>query len=245
VSGSSAVEREYAPGFDVMGIVAFTSTRGAGSFSLSSADPVGEVVPRWLALAEELARPTMRLACAHQVHGDGVIEHEAGWSGWLRCPEGDGHFSRVPGTAMAVTLADCVPIFIGHPSGAAAILHSGWKGTAAGVVRRGIDLFTRSGLRAEEIVIHAGPAICGSCYEVGPDVYARLTGSSIARPAPVDLRLLIAEQARRAGVRQISISSWCTRCHNERFFSHRCGDVGRHVGAIVAGSHAESLVSVS
>jgi polyphenol oxidase len=35
-------------------------------------------------------------------------------------------------------------------------------------------------------------------------------------------------------VRQISVSPLCTRCDNDRFYSHRAGDAGRQLGVIVA-----------
>jgi copper oxidase (laccase) domain-containing protein len=53
-------------------------------------------------------------------------------------------------------------------------------------------------------------------------------------PTTVDLRALIAEHAHALGVRQISVSPFCTRCDNDRFYSHRAGDVGRQLGVIVA-----------
>jgi copper oxidase (laccase) domain-containing protein len=63
-------------------------------------------------------------------------------------------------------------------------------------------------------------------------VFTRLTGQATAEPAPVDLRGLIASQARSRGVRDVSVSPWCTRCHNDRFYSHRAGDEGRQLGVI-------------
>jgi copper oxidase (laccase) domain-containing protein len=48
------------------------------------------------------------------------------------------------------------------------------------------------------------------------------------------LRAVIADHARHAGVRHLSASSVCTRCDNERFYSHRAGDVGRQVSAMIA-----------
>jgi copper oxidase (laccase) domain-containing protein len=50
----------------------------------------------------------------------------------------------------------------------------------------------------------------------------------------VDLRALIADHARQAGVRDASISQWCTRHHNDLFFSHRAGDSGRQLGVMIA-----------
>jgi copper oxidase (laccase) domain-containing protein len=90
------------------------------------------------------------------------------------------------------------------------------------------------GLRAAEMRVVLGPAICGRCYEVSPDVYGRLTGRTVAASTPVDLRGLIADQARALGVRDVRIDGACTRCDNDRYFSHRAGDAGRLVGVLYA-----------
>jgi len=54
----------------------------------------------------------------------------------------------------------------------------------------------------------------------------------VQEPTPLDLRNALGTQLERLGVRRISISKSCTRCHNERFFSHRAGDAGRHIAVI-------------
>jgi hypothetical protein len=135
---------------------------------------------------------------------------------------------------MAVSIADCVPVFIAHQSGAAALLHSGWRGTAGRIIERALDVFEDRGIPASELVVHLGPAICGACYEVSPDVFERLTGRSTDRPTTVDLRVLIADHARLRGARRISISASCTRCNNDRFYSHRAGDAGRQLAVLIA-----------
>jgi polyphenol oxidase len=229
---------EDVPGFRAAGVIAFTTTREQGSFALQSGETASTVFGRWGALADQLRPHSNRLAFAHQVHGDSVLRHRDGWSGWLRASEGDGHFASAPGTAMAVTVADCVPVFIAHPKGATAAVHSGWKGTERQIVTRALMMFREDGFPPAELLVHCGPAICGVCYEVSPDVYGRLTGASVDRPTPVDLRAIIAAQASSHGVRDVTISPWCTRCHNDRFFSHRCGDEGRQLGVIVAASRS-------
>jgi len=168
------------------------------------------------------------------VHGATVLEHRPGWEGWLRAEDADGHVAMERGTAIAVTIADCVPVFIAHPSGAIAILHSGWRGTAARIVERGIDALVAHGLRAADLRLHCGPAICGKCYEVSADVYAQLTGRNPGAPTTIDLRALIAEHAARKGLAHITTSSSCTRCNNDRFYSHRAGDAGRQLGVMIA-----------
>ena len=235
VGRATATPHEAIDSFAAFGVRAFTTTRAAGSFSTLGGEPVGDVTARWTRLQEELATGGTRFATASQVHGGRVVLHAAGWEGWLRVREADGHASLARGTAMAVTVADCVPVFVAHPTGAVALLHSGWRGTAARIVERGIALLAPAG-PARELRVHLGPAICGGCYEVSAEVYAELTGRTVHAPTTVDLRAIIADHARAAGVRHIDTSAACTRCDNDRFYSHRAGDAGRQLGVMIAES---------
>jgi polyphenol oxidase len=230
------VPKEVIPDFESWGISAFTTTRDAGTFGLTSSEPVGEVMGRWSALQRELWERARKLVSIRQVHGTRVLVHTGGWEGWLRAgEEADGHIAAEKGIALAVGIADCVPVFIAHPSGIVALLHSGWRGTAARVTTEAIAALARYGLAPDELAMHLGPAICGRCYEVSADVREQLTGQPATRPGNVDLRSLIAEHATEMGVQKITVSSSCTRCDNDRFFSHRAGDAGRQIGVILAG----------
>ena len=220
--------------FEPFGIRAFTTTRPRGSFGTASDEPVRVVMERWAALRRELAPAGGRFATASQVHGSRVVVHGDGWEGWLRVDAADGHVAIRRGTGMAVTVADCVPVFLAHPGGAIALLHSGWRGTVARIVAHGISALETRGASAHELRVHLGPSICGRCYEVSPEVYGQLTGRAAAAPATVDLRAVIADQARALGVRHITTSPACTRCDNDRFFSHRAGDAGRQLGVMIA-----------
>jgi polyphenol oxidase len=224
---------EVVESFRAFGITAFTTGRAVGSFGWQSEEPARDVTARWSALRTMLGGHAVRLATAVQVHGREVSIHAAGWRGWLRGDAADGHLTNVRGTAMAVTVADCVPVFIAHPAGAAAVVHSGWRGTEARITGVAITALAALGFAADELHVHCGPAICGRCYEVSADVATRLTGNTTHEPTRVDLRAIIAERARSYGVRQISLSSLCTQCDNARFFSHRAGDAGRQLGVLM------------
>ena len=226
--------REVVDDFASFGTRAFTTTRAAGTYGMNGMEPVSEVMTRWYALVDELRPLAPRFATARQVHGARVVVHSTDWDGWLRVAEADGHAAPGRGTAAAVSVADCVPIFIAHPAGATALLHSGWRGTAARILDQGVTTLAHRGFAASELRIHLGPAICGQCYEVSPDVYGRLTGRDVPAPTAVDLRALLADHARALGIRHLSISPWCTRCHNDRFFSHRAGDSGRQIAVLAA-----------
>lgn len=227
-------DSESVSDFADLGIIAFTTTRQVGTFGMMGPEPVSEVMGRWATLRRELYETSPRLATGGQVHGNHVLAHDGHWDGWLRGGEADGHFAPKRGTAMAVTVADCVPVFVGHPSGATQILHSGWRGTAANILRVGLTMMKAAGHRLSEARVHLGPAICGKCYEVSADVYEKLTGRDPGQPTKVDLRAILANQAREFGIERVSISPLCTKCDNDRFYSHRAGDHGRQLGVIVA-----------
>lgn len=235
---SAAVDVGAAPAYEEIdvfadwGVRALATTRAAGSFSVAGDEGVGAVMARWSRLRESLGAAGARFATASQVHGARVLVHDAAWSGWLRSDAADGHLAATPATSCAVTVADCVPVFVAHPSGAIALLHAGWRGTAGGILPAALRLLAARGLAPADVRVHTGPAICGDCYEVSPDVHAQITGRAVERPTTVDLRRVLADQARAAGVRQVTASPRCTRCDNDRFFSHRAGDAGRQLGVM-------------
>ncbi len=222
------------PELAVHGVHAFTTTRAAGSFGLASDEPVQAVMGRWSTLMDDLrALGAPALATAGQVHGSEVLVHAPGWRGWLRGKDTDGHATRSAGLALAVTIADCTPVFLVHPGGALSVLHAGWRGTAADILERGILTLAELGAPADELSIHLGPAICGACYEVGPEVVQAVLGRASSGKSMLDVREALADRARRAGCTDITISEWCTRCHGDRLYSHRRGDAGRQLAVIV------------
>lgn len=222
------------PAFERIGVRAFVTTRAAGDFGLDPDDVAKspEAMARWQQLQQSLqALGVPRLASAKQVHGTRVLLHGEAWEGWLRVDGADGHVIPENGAA-AITIADCVPVFIAHPSGAVGIVHAGWRGTADGILAQGLRTFAANGFPVDELLVHLGPSICGRHYEVGVDVYERLTGWTTQRPRHVDLRSLLAEQATQFGVARWSASGECTRCDNDLLFSHRAGDAQRQIACV-------------
>lgn len=218
-------------------LVQGTTTRGdAGDpFDLglfSDASSPRKVLERWARLRREAGFD--RAVHAHQVHGAAVRHHGPGDGGLHLAEACDGHATASPGVLLAVTTADCVPVFAVDPARrAVALLHAGWRGAAAGILEAGVAVMAdRAGSRAEHLHVHLGPAICATCYEVGPEVFQALGLPAPAGPAPVDLRRVLAHRAVALGVpaSRVSISAHCTLCHHGRLFSHRGGDGARQVG---------------
>jgi hypothetical protein len=220
------------------GVVAGITTRGSADapwdMGLAGSAPIGDVLPRWHRLVAACS-PAQGLVAARQVHGCDVLWHEAGPRGGLRLFEGvDGHATAVPGQLLAVTVADCIPVYLVDPvRRLVAMLHAGWRGTAGGILEAGLRLLVGHGARVEDLVMHAGVGICGTCYEVGPEVLSVFgLGPGATGRGHLDLRLVLARKAREAGVGAVSVSPWCAAHDRDRFFSHRASrghDGGRMV----------------
>lgn len=191
--------------------------------------PVGTALGRWRALRAATGMPGA--VHARQVHGHEVRVHPDATEGLTVIDGVDGHVTAAAGLLLTVSVADCVPISLVDPGARRiALLHGGWRGTARGILAAGLD---RLGGDRRSVRIHLGPAICGRCYEVGPEVHAALGLPDPGAPAPVDVRAVLAWQATQAGVEpgHVTLSDHCSRC-GAGFYSHRAGSSGRQVGVL-------------
>ncbi len=227
-----------APGSDAAGERPRTGRGGTDEdldFGLFAGAPAGAATKRWELLADETGCGSV--IHARQLHGRGIALHEKTPPGLLLAPACDGHATRDPGALLAVSVADCVPVFAVAPSARAVmLLHAGWRGAAAGILEAGLAMLERDfGTPAREARIHLGPAICGRCYEVGREVHEALGLPRPTRPSqPVDLRRALADRAFAGGVdpAHLTVSAFCTRCAEAPFFSHRSGDAGRQIAVL-------------
>ena len=143
-------------------------------------------------------------------------------------PEADGQATGRPGLVPLVLVADCLPVALAGPRGVA-MIHCGWRGMAAGIVKRGVE-------EVEASAAVAGPGIGPCCYEVGGEVLDafRSLGEGIASGRMLDLRAVLRRLLEHAGVERIEISDLCTSCNPDLFFSHRRdeGRTGRQAGLV-------------
>lgn len=176
-------------------------------------------------LLEHLGLSPERLAWAQQVHGSQVAEiwepkYAAG---------ADGLVTNQPELFLTVAVADCLPIYLWCEDPLAiALLHAGWRGSAAGIVAQGVRVMRDNfGCDPRAISALMGPAICGSCYQVGPEVAQLFEASELAHnengESFVDLRRANRRQLEEAGVESGNIlaDELCTRCHPDLLFSYR------------------------
>ncbi len=148
----------------------------------------------------------------------------------LQDVKADGIISDNRDLFLAVTVADCMPIyFYDRKNKVFGVLHSGWKGT--GIVENAVKLAgERFGSEPENICIVMGPHIHGCCYTV-KEARAKyftenFTGKSINYLGEGKYSLSLAEAnlaaLDRAGIPRgnVYVSDECTCC-NEKFGSFR------------------------
>lgn len=177
------------------------------------------------------------LVFTHQTHTAIVrpVGLEARGEGLFRPVPGDydGLTTNVPGVGLIVFTADCTPVLLYDPvRKAIGAVHAGWRGTAAGIaanaVQQMIELY---GSDPADIRAAIGPCISSCCFETGEDVPQAML-ASLGQEAEkaisprgekyyVNLKELNRLWLSRSGVTQVEISPDCTRCQNERFWSHR------------------------
>ena len=105
-----------------------------------------------------------RLMRVKQVHGNVVRVLKRGEvpePAHTQRPDGDAIVSNEAGLALAVMVADCVPILLCDPvRGAAAAIHAGWRGTCARVAPTAIEAMRREfGSDPADLIAAIGPSV--------------------------------------------------------------------------------------
>jgi YfiH family protein len=186
-------------------------------------------------LAEQLG--VQGLAFGKQVHGAGVrVVRGLSKRTSRGLDDTDGLVTTVPGIAVVVLGADCLPVLVAG-EGVVGAAHVGRGGLANGVLVELVRVMRDEG--ASDLTAVIGPGICGGCYEVpaslAGEVEKAAPGSRCTTRAGttgVDLTAGAQAQLRRLGVPVTAVGG-CTLEQPELFFSYRRdGVTGRHGGAV-------------
>ena len=148
----------------------------------------------------------------------------------------DGLVTDIPGTALCTTEADCVPVYLlDVKRKVVGMVHSGWRGTAAGIAPKAVALMKeRYSSDPNDIIVYYGPCICRECYEVGEELISEFKpfyGASRAEKyfCPkergkylLDMKAAITDSLTATGVpgENITDPGYCT-FEDKRFYSYR------------------------
>ena len=180
-----------------------------------------------------------QVASAYQVHGDAILKVELP----LRAEGYDALITNLPNVFLTVTIADCTPILIADPhTRAVAAIHAGWRGTAAGIVRKTINSLQQEyGVQPEHCFAYVGTCIDECSFEVNADVADHFESThkrwdERSQKYFVDLKAANKAQLLNTGIpaHQIGVSPYSTVLHHADFFSYRKekGITGRMLNVI-------------
>ena len=199
------------------------------NFSTRVGDLPEQVAQNRILLAARFDLP--RLFMMHQVHGDRVFV--------LKAPdevpvnesvEADAVITALPGLAIGIKTADCVPILIvDRRRRVIGAVHAGWRSTALRIAAKTIEtLRAEYGSDPADLLAAIGPCIGPCCYEVDQTVYDGMadadadhafvsTGDGKWR---LDLAAVSRRQLMTVGLspNQIHTAELCTACHTPPLF---------------------------
>lgn len=212
-------------------------------------DEPGNVEENFRILGDAIGFEPEKLVLTRQTHSDivrPVTLADCRGPDHREYPECDALISNQRDVALVVFTADCTPILLWDPvTGAVGAVHAGWRGTAADIGGRTVRAMAQAyGCDPANIRAAIGPNIGQCCFQTDADVPQAMTKALGDAALPhirsqgdkyyVNLKQINAAFLKNAGVRHIEISTSCTMCEHDRFWSHRYtrGDRGSQ-GAII------------
>jgi len=221
------------------------------NLGLNTNDSVHSVQGNRSLLSRAFGAKIEQLLTVTQVHGTDILVVDApnqDFTHFLKL-ECDGIVTNQRRIMIGVGVADCLPLLMFDPvRQVIAVLHAGWKGTAAGIARKGVAAMVNDfGSRPGDIHAAIGPGIGPCCYEVDEPVSEAFAAESaiwhestseIGRGKwKLDLTAANRLQLLDCGLssERIETTHQCVCCTPELFFSYRrdkC-ETGRHLGFIL------------
>ncbi len=185
-------------------------------------------------LSNDLGIDLNRTVLAKQTHTDNiriVTEADCG-KGIVRTSDikdTDGLITNIPSIALIVFSADCVPILFFDPKNSVvAAVHSGWRGTVKKIAARCVDIMSNTfKCNPKDILVAGGPSIGPCCFEFGsdaPDYFDEKYRKKLqSGKFMIDLPHMISDTLTERGIpgENIDISSVCTVCNSDKYYSYR------------------------
>ena len=213
-----------------------TGTLESLNMGMHRGDSPENVEENYRILGNTIGFDTRNLVLTRQIHTDTVrlvTKADAKGLDHRDYPECDALITCDPGTALVIFTADCTPILLYDPvTGAVGAAHAGWRGTAMDIAGKTVQAMAAAfGCDPGNIRAAIGPNIGQCCFATDrevPDAMIAALGDAAeeyiqfrGQKYYVNLKEINAQFLRNAGVAQIEISTDCTMCSHDRFWSHR------------------------
>ena len=202
----------------------------------------------WNAVAQAFGISPDRLVTVNQVHGEAIVTVDGQNYSSMRAASADGLITNVPGIAIGIETADCVPILLIDPvTPAVGAVHAGWRSTVQKIVQQAVKkMQDEFGTDPSRMIAAIGPAICGKCYEVDEPVMGPVrrnfpfwSEAAVSRGNDkwgLDLVKLNRLELAQIGLAEKNIHTlgMCTSCRKDLFYSFRVeGRTGRMLSTVM------------
>lgn len=237
---------------------AFTTRYGGVSpapfDSLNFADNRGDseenLLENYRRLGDAAGFDAQRAVSCRQIHSDLVRvarKEDAGKLLWNeRAYDADALITNETELPLFVYGTDCCVITLYDPTARCiGAVHAGWRGTAAGIaLKAAVNMMSYYGAEPYTMRAAIGPAIGKCCFEVDADVanaFFALLDPAVDEHIEargdkfnIDLKGINRLWLLRAGLdpAHVAVHPDCTKCHPERYWSHRA--MGERRGGMAA-----------
>lgn len=212
----------------------------SNNLGLHTDDDPERIIANRYSTASETNTDLKQWVFADQTHEDQIVKvpRALAGSGSLDYDDTikrtDGFYTDEPGVMLSLGFADCVPLYFIHEGKKlAGTAHAGWKGTVRNIGGKMVRLWSEfEGVPAGEIYAAIGPSVGSCCYQVDQKVidelqkvladfepYSKNEDGTYQLQLKEANRLLLIQEG--IPPENIHVSSCCTSCSEELFFSHR------------------------
>lgn len=176
-------------------------------------------------------KPECLLSC-YQIHSPDVVTVTHPWSVEGR-PRADAMVTNVPGVALGILTADCVPLlFVDRGQGVIGAAHAGWRGAVGCVIENTLKAMEKLGAKRKYIHAAIGPCIWQNSYEVSeefalPFISENYLNKKFFCPSPRQGHLMfnlpeyVESKLRGLDVASVQASPADTAADPARFYSYR------------------------
>lgn len=170
-----------------------------------------------------------QIAQANLVHGDNIAKIGQDQAGKI-IPETDGLITNTPNIFLALTGADCFPVYFYDPrSKVVGLVHVGWKGAVRNIVGQSVkSLIKNFDIKASDLLVGIGSGIRECHFEIKEEnlhFYKDYSDQVVRRNDQIfiDLAGIIKQQLLETGTKKKNIedSELCTYCLKNKYFSYR------------------------
>ncbi|WP_151951730.1 peptidoglycan editing factor PgeF [Aliarcobacter butzleri] len=220
-----------------MGVKYFFSDKTDGNLAYHVGDIKENLDKNRQKLALKYDYKNEDLCYMNQIHSANVVVVDENSPKYIdNC---DALITKTKNLPLMVMVADCIPILMfDEVKGVIAAIHAGRNSTFLKISEiTAKEMIENFSCKTENIKVIMGPSIQKCCYEVNDElknIVEKSFGKEFVIGNNIDLQGINKKLLENLGIKNIEISSICTKCSNKPFFSYRKEkNTGRFAGVII------------